>query len=187
MNKFKFYIEQRHYSLIVLFDTFSKEDIINLELKGLLELFDSGAKFTFVGVISIRNSAFMIVPKVLKEVTSIDSSLTLKTLQKYTFSNTQLFDGVDYFSIEPDHPECSELAIAQYLLNDYEKNGLYFTQEQVYSLNGDGYVNWNSTIESLDPVFSNNQPIYVDTINHIFLNVDNNIIVEIHKWSLKYS
>ena len=186
MIKERHFKEQKYYSLIYLKETFSWEDILLMEVRGLLELFDDSAKFTFVGVISIRNIAFMVFPKVIKEISPSDVFLTLKTLRRYSFKNSQLFDGVDYFSIYPDDPDCSELSIAQYLLNDYENNGLYSTQEQFYSLNGDGAVNWVNTIENLDPVFSNRQPIYADTFNHVVLNIDDNFIIEIHKWSLGY-
>ena len=181
-----FYIEGKYYSEIEVLKNISKEDIIILNSKGIIEILNIGLKFNFVGVISVKNMAFVVLPKTMKTEEELLLNTTIKTLKKYCSSNIQLFDGIDYFNIEPDDPDCSELAIAEFLINDFQEKGILIFKEELYKENGDGDISWSLTTDNIDPFYSKNQPIYINTINQIIIEDSYNLIVVIHKWSLGY-
>ena len=185
MNKQLTFFENKYYSENFLTKEFSKSQLDILSKKRILEESNLNYKFVFVGVISIGDIAFLVLPKTLNHPSKLINPITtIKTLRKYSLSNTQLYDGIDYFNIEPDHPDCSEIAIAEFLINDFQENGLYTFSEELNELNGNGDVIWDMTINNIDPIFSSNQPIYADTYNRIILDDKNNLTIEIHKWSL---
>jgi hypothetical protein len=187
LNKQQYFFENKYYTENTLKKEFSDEQLNILSTKRLIEKRDSCYKFVFVGVISIGSIVFLVLPKTLNSTSELINPITtIKTLRKYSFNNSQLFDGIDYFNTEPEHPECSELAIAEFLINDFQENGLYTFEEELNELNGNGNIKWDLTINNIDPIFSSKQPLYTDTINKITSDDKNNLTIEIHKWSLQY-
>lgn len=94
-----YFIEEKWCDNTELSILFSNEDLQNLITKGiLLSEGNSLFKFVFVGVVSLRNLVFIILPKVLKKekVSSINIKSTVQTLKKYSNQNNQKFDGIDY-------------------------------------------------------------------------------------------
>lgn len=186
LNNIAVFIEQKFYSKTELLLSFSEEELFILASKGIIFIDNNSCKFTFVGVVSIRNFAFSIIPKLYVLTTLDDIRITVKTLKKYSNKNSHLNDGIDFFSVEPDNPECSELAIAEFLLDDFPNNGIYFERQKLYEINANGTINWGSTIDEIDPIYSSGQPIYTDTINQIIIEDTLNLTASIHKWSLNY-
>ena len=186
MNKQLSYIEGNHYSEDILFENLNRNDLTNLTKKGVLEPINDLYKFNFVGVISIRNIAFTVLPKTLRNESNLSVATTIKTLKKYCNNNSKLFDGIDYFNVEPDHPECSELAISEFLIKDFQENGICRFEEKLLKLNADGNVDWDFTVNNIDPIYNRNQPVYIDTVNNITIDDQNNLTIAIHKWSLGY-
>ncbi|WP_349407210.1 LlaJI family restriction endonuclease, partial [Clostridium perfringens] len=54
--------------------------------------------------------------------------------------------------------------IINFLLEDYIENGLYKNEVNSYELNGDGDIDWDKTIDEVDPLVINNQWVYTDLI-----------------------
>lgn len=186
MNSPTIYIEQKLYSISELLISFSEKELFLLGLRGIVEQNNNYYKFTFVGVVTVKSMAFAVIPKIYTEELKEFALLTIKTLKRYTKTNRQLFDGVDFFNIEPDNPECSELAIAEFLLEDFQSNGLYSYKDRLYEINGNGDIHWVQTVNDIDPIYSSGQPIYTDTINHTVIEDIFNLTASIQKWSLNY-
>ncbi|WP_126652982.1 LlaJI family restriction endonuclease [Chryseobacterium aureum] len=186
MNSPIIYIEQKLYPKSELLISFSQEELSGLVLKGIVEQSNNYYKFTFVGVVTVKSIAFAVIPKIYTEELKEFALLTIKTLKRYTKTNRQLFDGVDFFNIEPDNPECSELAIAEFLLEDFQSNGIYAYKDRLYEINGNGDIHWVHTVNDIDPIYSSGQPIYTDTINHTIIEDTLNLTASIQKWSLNY-
>ncbi|MCT4139366.1 LlaJI family restriction endonuclease [Elizabethkingia anophelis] len=182
------YIEQKLYSQSELLTVFSEDELLILALRGIIDFNNNNNsyKFTFVGVVSVRNLAFTVIPKIYTRELEEYVLITIKTLKRYTKANRQLFDGVDFFKIDPDNPQCSELSIAEFLIDDFQNNGIYTYRDKLYEINGNGDIHWTHTINELDPVYSSGQPIYIDTINNIILEDTFNLTASIQKWGLNY-
>ena len=184
--------EQKYYTKEFLISNGLKDlDIAYLRKKKILiEGKDSDFKFSFVGAISTSKLAFCVLPKIWKNKDNSYNTVqvvnTIESLKSYLNQNTCDYDGVDYFGNQPDDPKCSELAIADFLIKDYKNHGIYLVNEEKVELNGNGDVNWPLTIMEVDPVFSNKQPVYSDTINHVFIDDYEHLTVQIHKWSIHY-
>lgn len=186
MNNPITYIEQKLYQKSELLLSISESELSLLGLRGIIEENNSNYKFTFVGVVALRSHAFAVIPKIYSGEFKETVLLTIKTLKKYTKSNRQTFDGIDFFNLEPDNPECSELVIAEFLLEDFQNNGIYTYRDKFYEINGDGDVHWVHTVANVDPIYSGGQPIYIDTINHTIVEDTYNLTATIQKWCLNY-
>ncbi|SEM65700.1 LlaJI restriction endonuclease [Chryseobacterium taichungense] len=186
MNNPVIYIEQKPYTKSELLISFSEEELFTLGLRGIIKQSNTYYKFTFVGVVSVRSVAFAVIPKIYTRELKESALLTIKTLKRYTKTNRDLFEGIDFFNIEPDNPECSELAIAEFLLEDFQSNGIYTYRDRLYEINGNGDIHWVHTVNDLDPIYSSGQPIYTDTINHTIIEDTFNLTAAIQKWGLNY-
>lgn len=184
-----FFIEEKRYKKSELLVVLSFLDIQKLIEKGILMSEDNSFfKFVFVGVVSLRKHAFIIYPKVLKKESEkiLNVKATVQTLKKYSNLNLQKHDGIDYFKNDPDSPDCSEMAIADFLINDFQRHGIYNVEQELTEVNGNGDVNWPLTVLFTDPIFSKRQPIYLNTVNHVFIDDTEHLTIAIHKWSLGY-
>jgi hypothetical protein len=182
------FTEEKYYPKTKLLKTFSGEDLVSLCSYNILKGGDGNSfKFSFVGVVSLNNIAFCIIPKVHKS-NNYEGVIkdTIDSLKIYCNDNTQLYAGIDYFDIEPDNPNCSELAIAEFLIEDFQRNGIYIVEDEKIEINGSGDVNWPQTVLEVNPIYSNMQPIYCDTINHVVIDDREHLTIAIHKWSIGY-
>jgi hypothetical protein len=185
-----YFIEEKWYKKPELAVLFSEKDLQNLIMKGILiSENNSFLKFVFVGVVSLRNLTFVILPKIFKkeQIELLKVKTTVQTLKRYSNLNFQKFDGIDYFNTDPDDPDCSEMAIADYLINDFQRHGVFSVEQELVELNANGDVNWPLTVLFADPIFSKGQPIYLNTINHVLIDDSEHLTIAIHKWSLGYS
>lgn len=187
-----FFFEQLRYKKSDLMETFSIDAFQTLVQKGIVTSNDNSTfKFAFVGVVSLRNTVFVVLPKVLKKEPQergiLNVKSTVQVLKKYNSLNFQKYEGIDYFNVDPDNPDCSEMAIADFLINDFQRYGIYKVDQELTEVNGNGDTNWPLTVMFTDPVFSCGQPIYLNTVNHVLIDDSEHLSIAIHKWSLGYS
>jgi hypothetical protein len=200
------YLEETWYMCNDLTVHLSGDELNDLEITGIVTI-EGGQKFkfTFVGVISLINIVLIILPKTFKNDLTLTGKSgkidltknwklvekfirsTILTLKRYSRSGIQKFDGIDYFNSEPDQPECSELAIAEILINDFQMYGVLTVQEERIAENRKVDIEWELTITSTDPIISKGKPIYIITKNIDYLDDLENLTVAIHRWSLGYS
>ncbi|XRG77009.1 LlaJI family restriction endonuclease [Rossellomorea sp. GAMAL-10_SWC] len=81
----------------------------------------------------------------------------------------------------------NSISSAFWIMEDFINNGLINLQKEINSINTSGRINWNRTINKLNPVLSNGNPLYLDFFSKN-RNVDiNNIIYRIHKYAVYQS
>lgn len=89
--------------------------------------------------------------------------------QVIELANKSIYD--DYGDFSPRNrksyaKEVTQISVAEYLLRDYVQNGKYIFTELLEMVNGNGPVNWMSTINKCNPLIQNNRIIYTDFIHN---------------------
>lgn len=144
--------------------------------------------FSFVGVISLYDTVLCILPKYYEghtlssKQTIIDFTTIIKVLKRVHLS----YEIPDQRHLEVyEHTRFNEILAADKFLKDYLEYGIYEKSEQAYTLNSEGEVNWEMSINQLSPVFSKRQPIYSDVYTRTTISEDYNVITELHKWIIR--
>lgn len=78
--------------------------------------------------------------------------------------------------------QSEQFAIMSYLwiIRDYLSNGYYRNSEKIYSVNGNGKINWKKTLDT-QPIISNGNIIYNNVVVEVRNDCDD-VITEAHKW-----
>ena len=94
-------------------------------------------------------------------------SLVLKTINKYRLEKShsaikenRLQTQLELETETADHS--SKLAVAVTLIEDYLENGVYTNMKNRRSLCGNGEIDWQHTINTVDPVIRDEAPYYFD-------------------------
>lgn len=157
-----------------------KKIVSKLKKKDILEEEKDVFKFQFVGLSIINNRIIFVNPKYASD--AMEVQLILKLLMEY--SNREVLDTKEeeYLSYDYEN-DCNILSIIDYLLIDYFQNGLYIKQEKKRSINDQGRIDWNRTIEKNNVMFNQNgQPIYLELVTWESTFSNNFIITTIHKY-----
>ena len=75
----------------------------------------------------------------------------------------------------------SLLELAVRVLRDYLENGLYVVQRRELEHNGQGEVDWNTTIDQFDPVIVRGRPYYMDVMTEQAYSDEDHYITRLHK------
>ena len=148
--------------------------ISDLELEDLLDIdrikIEKGDilyRFTYVGMISIEDNSFIIYPKYLKDETiekeRINNYIKLKEILKVIRKYNKSKEQEQFFLSDDNSSNFNLITLVLELLEDYYQNGLYFNEERIIELNGEGEILWNKTInENIAYFNSSKKPIYLD-------------------------
>lgn len=142
------------------------EDLLDID-KIKLDKGDTLYKFIYVGMISIEDNSFIIYPKYLKDETiekeRIDNYIKLKEILKVIRKYNKSKEQEQFFSSDYDSSTFNLITLVLELLEDYYQNGLYFNEERIIELNGEGEILWNKTInENIAYFNASKKPIYLD-------------------------
>lgn len=80
----------------------------------------------------------------------------------------------------------NELAIADFILSDYQDNGLWSYTEKKVLINAGGETDWDLTIDNTDAVVSGGRPYYFDTYSTADELISDSLITQIHKYAVNY-
>ena len=142
------------------------EDLLDID-RIKIEKGDILYRFTYVGMISIEDNSFIIYPKYLKDETiekeKINNYIKLKELLKVIRKYNKSKEQEQFFSSDDNSSVFNLITLVLELLEDYYQNGLYFNEEKIIELNGEGEIIWNKTInENIAYFNTNKRPLYLD-------------------------
>lgn len=189
MTEYVYYLEQQWIYIpdICISENFYNK-IVNYKTRLLEEGKDNRTeycKFHFVGILCYKSEILCILPKYYKNYMDKIACINdvLRVYDKFYKSIDLKYPGVMFL---PNEEEFSELTFTKYLIDDFYQNGLY--QKVIYrdSYNGSGSIDWQRTINGVQPSVSEGYPIYFNTINRESVNNNYNFIVRLHDELLRY-
>lgn len=75
----------------------------------------------------------------------------------------------------------SVLELAVRVLRDYLENGVYTVRRRELEHNGQGEIDWDTTIDQYQPVFQKGRPAYMDMATELALSDENHYITRLHQ------
>lgn len=162
---------------------------------GDVEISNSDKRYVFdyVGLIELNvgenNIIINCFPKYIKrserELNLNDMRLFVRAIERY--NNAQQFT----ITISSDADEIIQynpLAIVIFLLRDYWEHGLYTNEKEILESNGNGEIDWESTINQNIPLLRNGRPFYVEYYTAVSTTDESDYITRLHEYLLtKYS
>ena len=150
--------ELKEYSKDYILELMKKDSFNKLLEYEIIKREDNIFKFHFVGVIIVDNYLINCYPKYIPNEDKIveDFAQVIKVIKKYKNLN-------DEFSWENENLEdtsFNKLSMMIFFLEDYYKNGIYTKIQNIREINGNGEIDWNRTINNIDPIIKNNKPYY---------------------------
>lgn len=120
-------------------------------------------KFTFIGIIMLSNYCFIIYPKYWKSIVEEYNkrekfNTVLNVIQKYNKTKNV---NIGYSQNENNN---NYITVAIKLLKEYILNGLYFNEQPIFEINGEGEIMWDSTINNHTAYIHENTPYYLDFV-----------------------
>ncbi len=164
--------------------------------KSFIKKTNKGFQISYVGLITYEDKTICVLPKhcfykvqVIKqnpEAYLISQAIQLiKVLRKY-HSKIVLNLRYRFDEGEFEFADNNELGLAEFLFEHYLSHGLWSFVNSRTILDGEGEINWEMTIDELNPIFKKSYPIYYETYNRIDQVDNSNILTQIHLASLKY-
>lgn len=146
----------------------------------------------YVGIIILKNIVLRCYPKYiwLKEgenYLNIDKSLKsiMKVLEKYNHRKNGRKENIYAVADTEYKSNFDYLSLVIFFLNDYMENNIYYNQKDMLAFNGQGNVSWIETVNSIDAVISDGNPVYVDFYTEEIEDDDNDYFKRLHMAILK--
>lgn len=181
----KYYSEKNIRTILKRNDISIIELIKELVSRSVLKKIDDLYKFQYVGLVIYKEILIFISPKYEKhEITIQNQNKIIRLFKEYSSRESLDIEETEFLGYNTDSKN-NILGIIDYIIDDYNENGLYINEESQTQINGNGRVDWNKTIER-NNVFWNkaNQPIYIEMVTNILDANESLIITNIHKYVL---
>lgn len=176
----KYAIEEKYYSTNSNDFGLSNDIITFLASKHIIEIYGDRIKFTYVGFITYEEKILFVAPKVYDEE-DINYELVKKVrkvLKKSCRNNDDI--GTDFIQSKQNNNYYGEIAIADYLINDYLYNGGYKKLVSKTEKSLERADDWKETINSVIPFFSDGYPVYSETYSKVFSDDKESEIVQLY-------
>lgn len=176
--------EELVYKLEVEDDDFQKIIKILDEKKILKYNYKGEIQFSYVGIVLVKGKTIFISPKYLrckdeaKEIQSLKQ--IIKLLNEFSVREKLDKNNLENFSLEQETLEDNLIPIICFLLDDYIENNIYENEIDSSELNGDGEINWDKTIDLVDPIVINSQWFYSDLITNKIIIDNDRYITRLH-------
>jgi len=148
--------------------------------------------FNYVGIISIDNNLVCVFPKYfndkdlnghLKEEFFKEFKQIIKVLKKYSKHHETPIGNFDF---EIKDLFNSELLLADEIIKDYVEFGIYTKESSQLVPDGEGLINWDATLNSIDPVFSKRSPLYYQFLSDNNCIEEEYVITQLHRFVVNY-
>ncbi|MEG1311404.1 MAG: LlaJI family restriction endonuclease [Romboutsia sp.] len=135
--------------------------------------------FDYVGVIIYNNIVIKCYPKYIKDENKENCLKTiLKVIRKYGQNETI----VESMSGESENLEFNLLSVILFILYDFTDNGVYSNHKDIITMNGDGEIDWDKTINDTYAIISNGKPLYLDFYTRDFIDDQYNYFRQLHMY-----
>lgn len=145
-------------------------------------------RFHYVGAIHFQECVLIIYPKYMNQTlpSALEASMTQLFQVFFKFykthardiSKNQYLRSFDSTKLQED---CSKILLFDFIMQDYLEHGLYLPDFSDLELNGTGEIDWPSTIELNQVLFSKNKPIYIDYYTNTNFYDENHLVHKIHQ------
>lgn len=138
---------------------------------------DERYQFRFVGLVMFGDIVLVAYPKYFRDRVPDDNEIALimRVLKRDSG-----FVAVPYF--EKGGTETNDkLPVMLALLELYDEHGIYTNYVETRTINGNGPIDWNRTINRHLPVISNNCPVYTEFETRVSFQDDSDYITRIHR------
>ena len=186
MSNFNLYencfVEFEEYS----FDQFKGKIPNELFIRGICVKERENLIFKCTGFIVIQNKIFVVFPKgyvIPKEEQMLKKNIRLLIDVLTKYSRKTKLDPVEESLLGGLGGNSTFISAAFWLIRDYLDYGIINFQRQEYGLNQSANINWSRTIKSINPVISNQRPVYLDLVTKKHIIYDN-LITQIHQYVL---
>jgi len=106
-----------------------------------------------------------------------DRDAVLRAIDRYNKEQVQFTDQVDV--CEKKRESVLELAVR--FLRDYLENGLYVVRRRELETNGQGEIDWSSTIDWFQPMIKEDRPYYMDVMTEQSFSDEEHYITRLQK------
>lgn len=161
------------------------EFIINkLYLKNIIKINNGKFQFLYVGITIVNSKPIFILPKYgnsleedkkNKHFKKIVELLNIFTLKEKLDENI-----IESISKNNEIEENEFLSIIKFILDDYSEYGLYKSEVDSVELNGNGDIDWDKTIDQIEPIIFKKQWIYTDFITNESMIDEEKFITLLH-------
>jgi len=185
-----YYFELEPYNQEEIIFEIGQEFLDELLKKGICRIGKKGVSFNFVGASFYKSDTIFVLPKYLSkdligEERDRKIGEVLQIFRLYMNSTTKNLEE-EFLVSDIETEYVSDFIVADNILTHYSKHGYYQKLDEEIVLNGNGIIEWEKTINEINPFFSKGRPYYLNTYNSIKVSDSNSIIREMHKWAVNF-
>lgn len=144
--------------------------------------------FKFVGILIVKDKVMFCMPKYV--MNSDKKTIVKQLLSLFSeYSKREKLDEDELESIGSidSNNTYNMLSILIFLLNDYLENGLYSNEKNICILHGVDEINWLKTIDELQPLINEGEPVYLEYFTSFTENDEKNYFRQLHRYILNES
>jgi hypothetical protein len=141
--------------------------------------------FEFVGVLILKERVMFSLPKYAKhsdEKTVVKQLLAL--FEEYSKREKLDADELESIGSISSKDVYNMLSVIIFLLSDYLENGLYANEKSIYILNGEDEINWLKTMDEIQPLINEGEPVYLEYYTNSIENDEENYFRQLHRYIL---
>ncbi|MVX64259.1 LlaJI family restriction endonuclease [Clostridium chromiireducens] len=141
--------------------------------------------FEFVGILILKERVMFTLPKYAKN--SDKKTIAKQLLALFgEYSKREKLDEDELETIGSIDSKnvYNMLSIIIFLMNDYFENGLYSNEKNICVINGDDEINWLKTIDEIQPLINEGEPIYLEYFTNSIQNDEENYFRQLHRYIL---
>lgn len=140
----------------------------------------------FVGIIVFNERTLVALPKIRSAAPKIDTHRQVtRAIRRYAKWCPNYHEPSPFLNDRPERGAISGLAAAEWLVDDFNANGLLRRSETSHEISGNGSTDWRRTVESMDPVVSRGRPVYLETITRRSEQDHRNFATRLHLFLLE--
>lgn len=182
------YFIESNFSIGKLIDDcfLTENDAVHVENALGLSRFKRYKPIPFVGLIEVSNKILFALPKfylTIPESKTDATKLIVELMRRLSSGGENEKRPVDSYLFDQKKSvgNLSRIGIASYLLNDFYLNGLLSIKQIYFKKSQSRSPHWDKTIQTIDPIHSQNGPLYNQWVSSYSERIEQKYITEIHR------